>query len=299
MNLKQAANLLKAGEIVAFPTETVYGLGALLFDEKAVLKVFQAKRRPQNNPLIVHIASLEQVEELAIDIPSDFFLLAEAFWPGPLTIVLKRHPKVPARVSAGLDTIALRMPSHPIARQLLQLVDAPIAAPSANLSGKPSSTEKGHVQEDFAEKIPVLDGGECPLGIESTVICLVCGKEPLLLRPGTIKKEEIEAVLKKKVRLFSKNANTNEPLPSPGLAHRHYAPLAQVKLFMDWQSLVQYAACSKRKKLVLEKITQETLYSHLRRADREGYEEILIFCDENLVNNPALMDRLKRAALLD
>lgn len=299
MNLDGAVELLKAGEIVAFPTETVYGLGALLFDEKAVLKVFQAKKRPQNNPLIAHIATLEQLKELAVDIPPDFYLLAEAFWPGPLTLILKRHPQVPACVSAGLDTIAVRMPSHPIARELLLKVGAPLVAPSANLSGKPSSTSLEHVREDFAKSVAVLNGGECPIGIESTVLCLVCGKEPLLLRPGSITKEEIEAVLKKEVRLFSKKPGVNETLPSPGLAHRHYAPLAQVKLFMDWQSLVTYAASSKLKKMLLELPKEETLYSLLRRADREGCEEILVFCDETVVKNLALMDRLHRAALLD
>ncbi len=299
MNLDGAVELLKAGEIVAFPTETVYGLGALLFDEKAVLKVFQAKKRPQNNPLIAHIATLEQLKELAVDIPPDFYLLAKAFWPGPLTLILKRHPQVPASVSAGLDTIAVRMPSHPIARELLLKVGAPLVAPSANLSGKPSSTALEHVREDFANSVAVLNGGESPIGIESTVLCLVCGKEPLLLRPGTITKEEIEAVLKKEVRLFSKKPGANETLPSPGLAHRHYAPLAQVKLFMDWQSLVTYAASSKLKKMLLESPKEETLYSLLRRADREGYEEILVFCDETVVKNLALMDRLHRAALLD
>jgi L-threonylcarbamoyladenylate synthase len=299
MNVDKAARLLKAGEIVAFPTETVYGLGALLFDEKAVLKVFKAKKRPQNNPLIAHIATLEQLEELAVDIPQDFNLLAKAFWPGPLTIILKRHPNVPASVSAGLDTIAVRMPSHPVARKLLLKVGEPLVAPSANLSGKPSSTAAEHVNEDFKNSVAILDGGESPIGIESTVICLVCGKEPLLLRPGTITKEEIEAVLKKQVRLFSKKRASNEILPSPGLMHRHYAPAAQMKLFMDWQSLVHYAATSKQKMLLLESVTEETLYSLLRRADREKYKEILVFCDEKMCKNLALMDRLNRAALIN
>ncbi|MFI5333578.1 MAG: L-threonylcarbamoyladenylate synthase, partial [Chlamydiales bacterium] len=146
--VEQATALLRGGELVAFPTETVYGLGAPISNSEAIAKIFSTKGRPQDNPLIVHISNLDDVARLARDIPEEFYLLAKRFWPGPLTVVLKRARTVPASISAGLDTVAIRMPQHPVARELIEKVGEPLAAPSANLSGKPSSTSAQHVLED-------------------------------------------------------------------------------------------------------------------------------------------------------
>ena len=193
--LQRAADLLKAGHLVAFPTETVYGLGAPIFSPEAIQSIFKVKGRPADNPLIAHVSSVEQVSRIALEIPEAFYRLAEVFFPGPLTVVLKRRPDVPSIVSAGLETIAVRMPSHPIALKLISLVDEPLVAPSANLSGMPSSTQAEHVLDDFDGKIAaVVDGGKTEIGIESTVINLL-GETPILLRPGSISKEALEKVL--------------------------------------------------------------------------------------------------------
>ena len=199
--IESAAALLKRGEPVVFPTETVYGLGAPVFDEKAILKIFSIKKRPPDNPLIVHIADVDDALDLSYDTPPDFWKLAERYWPGPLTIVLPKKDKVPACVSAGHPTVAIRMPAHTGALELIRAVGQPLAAPSANLSGRPSPTRALDVWEDLQGRVAlILDGGECRIGIESTVISLT-GSEPLLLRPGSVSKEEIEETLDCKVSL--------------------------------------------------------------------------------------------------
>lgn len=285
ITIDDAAQLLTKGEIVAFPTETVYGLGACVFNEEAVAKIFRAKQRPMDNPLIVHILNMEQLGDLAVEIPDDFYKLAEQFFPGPLTIVLKKHPKVPSIVSAGLSTIAIRMPAHKIARELIKKAGQPLAAPSANLSGRPSATEASHVIEDFGG-IPVIDGGEATLGVESTVVYLI--GEPVLLRPGAISVEEIESVLGKSIR----EKTPSDPIASPGMKHRHYAPLVPLKVFMDKKAFLA-AQTPGKKRLILQKVSAKTLYRFLRTP---GYEEILVYCDEETIKDKALMDRLQRAA---
>jgi L-threonylcarbamoyladenylate synthase len=286
-----AAELLLKGELVAFPTETVYGLGAPIFQPEAIAKIYTAKGRPSDNPLIAHIASLSQVEQIARDIPPEFFRLAEQFFPGPLTIVLKKHPSVPAIVSGGLETIALRMPSHPLAQALIAAVGQPLVAPSANLSGKPSSTTAQHVRADFKEIGAVIDGGETEYGIESTVVSLVY--TPCLLRPGAISKEAIEKVLGQQLH----EAAPHDRLSSPGTRYRHYAPEAQVKLFTRQDELERYLQeAPERRRLLISNIQSVNLYSLLRQADEEKQEEIVIFCDEQTVQNLALMDRLHKAA---
>jgi len=209
--------LLKGG-IVAFPTETVYGLGAHAFDEKAVKKIFELKNRPPDNPLIVHINNLKMLGDLVEEIPSKAHLLMEKFWPGPLTLIFKRNKKVPAIVSAGLDTIAVRMPSHPIAKKLC---DIPIAAPSANKSTRPSPTTPEHVIEDFfKEDIVLIDGGKTEIGLESTVIDVVSGE---ILRPGKIGIEELKEWLPS-VKIPSLSSPPQKKVKSPGMKYRHYSP---------------------------------------------------------------------------
>lgn len=199
--IPEAAALLKKGEIVAFPTETVYGLGGLLFDSLAVEKIYEAKGRPQTKPLTAHISALAQVEQIGFEIPEEFYQLAEIFFPGPLTLVLKKLSHIPDIVTAGTPTIGIRFPNHRIAQQLIDAVGGPLVAPSANLSGKPSPKSAGDVLRDLEGKISaVIDGGICPLGIDSTVLDLVSFEEPRILRRGKITQAELESVLRRRIQ---------------------------------------------------------------------------------------------------
>ena len=219
--------MLQEGGLVAFPTETVYGLGADAFNCRAVERIFAAKGRPGDNPLIVHVASWEQVELLAKEPPALLYKLGQRFWPGPLTLVVKRQEKVPAAVAAGLDTVAVRWPAHPVALALIEAANLPVAAPSANRSGRPSPTAAQHVQEDLGEEIDLLlDGGPAGIGVESTVLDLTA-PVPAILRPGGVTREELEEVLGE-VAVAPELAG-EKPL-SPGMKYRHYAPRAPLWL---------------------------------------------------------------------
>ena len=225
--IRHAAQALAGGDLVAFPTETVYGLGANALDARAVAKVFAAKERPRFNPLIVHVPGLAAAERYAV-VNDMARRLAEAFWPGPLSLVLSKRPAcgIADLVSAGLDTIALRAPAHPVAQALLAEVKLPIAAPSANLSGRISPTTAAHVEAELGERpAMILDGGPCPLGIESTVVSVV-GGEPGLLRPGALPREAIELVLGGPLAM----AKTNHRGASPGQLATHYAPSTKLRL---------------------------------------------------------------------
>lgn len=227
-----ASDILNSGGLVAFPTETVYGLGANALDRSAVLSIFAAKGRPADNPLIVHIHDISQLDPLCI-IPDRAFPLMEAFWPGPLTLLCEKKSAIPDEVTAGLPTVAMRMPSHPVARALLSHCGLPIAAPSANSSGRPSPTTALHVLEDMNGKIPlIIDGGMCDVGLESTVLDLCHGK-PVILRPGGITREMIMAVLGCDVDVAGsvlRPLKENETALSPGMRYKHYAPHALVTL---------------------------------------------------------------------
>lgn len=229
---KKAAEILKGGGLVAIPTETVYGLAANAFDEKAVKNIFIAKGRPSDNPLIVHISSLEEVYGVVSDFGEKAKKLAKAFWPGPLTMILPKNNNIPAVVTANMDSVAVRFPSNEIARQIINLAGVPLVAPSANLSGSPSPTKFSHVAEDLDGKVEaIVDGGDCDFGLESTVISLV-GETPVLLRPGKITPEEIEKVIGKiKIdsAVFSK-LDSGKKAASPGMKYKHYAPKAKVFL---------------------------------------------------------------------
>lgn len=226
----KAAQIIKNGGLVAMPTETVYGLGADALNGAAVANIFKAKGRPMDNPLIVHIASLDQICNLVTHFPPKAQALANAFWPGPLTIILPRTNIIPPEVSAGLDTVAIRYPVHPVAQALILASGTPIAAPSANTSGKPSPTKAEHVMKDLNGKIDaVLDGGECEVGLESTVITLATDT-PRLLRPGGITLSEMEAVIGKidvDQAVLNKLAD-NQKASSPGMKYKHYAPKAKI-----------------------------------------------------------------------
>lgn len=301
-----AADLLKRGEVVAFPTETVYGLGARVFDPHAVAAIFALKKRPSDNPLIAHLSDLEDLGRIAQDIPKVLYSLYEKLCPGPLTFVLKAQESIPSIVRAGLDTIAVRFPQHPVARSLIHETGEPLVAPSANLSGKPSATKVEHVLQDFQGRLPaVLDGGECAIGIESTVIYLVNPEQPYLLRPGAITAEEIEAILGKKLLRWD-NARK---VPSPGMKYRHYAPDAPMRLIKQKEEL--HALFEEKSRYRLYLLPQGTsvprdlphfhfnarsLYDLLRQSDHSSYNEIIVYCDANTLSDEALMNRLEKAA---
>jgi L-threonylcarbamoyladenylate synthase len=303
----RAAAILKAGGLVAFPTETVYGLGALALDPGAVERIYQAKGRPAGNPLIVHLAGVEGAAEVVSDWPEVAQKLAERFWPGPMTLVLPRSPRVPDRVTAGGPTVAVRVPNHPVALELLRAVGAPLAAPSANRSGEVSPTRAEHVPEGLADA--VLDGGPCPGGIESTVLSLT--GPPRLLRPGLISPARIEAV----IGPIARGPLPQGPLPSPGLLERHYAPRARLVVTQRALERCQAEVGQGRKVALITHLGgpgqipfpmeslppdpegyASALYDALHRLDRLGVELIITEALPDSDEWLALRDRLRRAS---
>ncbi|HSQ88811.1 L-threonylcarbamoyladenylate synthase [Romboutsia sp.] len=227
--LKKHAKLISEGKTVIFPTETVYGLGANALDENAVKKIYEAKGRPSDNPLIVHIYNKKEVYNLAKDISEKAEVVMEKFWPGPITIILNKKSIVPKTTSGGLNTVAIRMPSHKIAREIIKQAGVPIAAPSANISGRPSPTKAKHVQEEMNGRVDgIVLGGDSNFGLESTVLDLT-GNTPMILRPGSITKEDLEDVLGEVVidPSLSKKED-NKKAKAPGMKYTHYAPDADV-----------------------------------------------------------------------
>lgn len=247
--LDQAAEILRMGGLVGIPTETVYGLGANGLDPKAVAGIFRAKGRPQDNPLILHIPDVSWLERYCKDIPLTAYQLASAYWPGPMTMVLYRNGLVPDEVTAGLDTVGMRCPAHPICREVIRLADVPVAAPSGNTSGRPSPTTAKHMLEDMDGKIDaIVDGGPCSVGVESTIIDLTC-TPPRLLRPGGITLEQLQSVLgvvdvdPAVTRLLE----AGEQPKAPGMKYRHYAPKAPVTVVTgDPQKSAEYMASHAR-----------------------------------------------------
>ena len=225
-SLDVAAKALQQGEIVSFPTETVYGLGAIATSQEAVLKVFEAKGRPSDNPLIVHISDINQMTSTVEEVPEIALTLAKAFWPGPLTLILKAKPGIYApALSAGLPTVSFRMPNHPLTLELITKVGIPLVGPSANLSTKPSPTKVEHVFEDMNGRIRgIVDGGSSTVGVESTVIDLTNEEGPVILRPGVITKEQIESVIGPIQSSVTTKTGEKEVPKSPGMKYRHYAP---------------------------------------------------------------------------
>lgn len=230
--IKEAAALIAAGELVAFPTETVYGLGADALRPEASKKIYAAKGRPSDNPLIVHISKFEDLVSIAREVPPQARKLADAFWPGPLTMIVWKNDRVPYETTGGMDTVAIRMPNHPVALRLIEESGCLIAAPSANTSGKPSPTEAAHVALDMDGRIPmILDGGPVGIGIESTIVDL-SEETPMILRPGYITKEMLEEALGEEVRIdpgIIASDSTKKP-KAPGMKYKHYAPKADLVL---------------------------------------------------------------------
>ena len=318
--IQKAADIIKRGGLVAMPTETVYGLAADALNGEAVAKIFKAKGRPMDNPLIVHIADIRQLDMLVREVPEKARILAEKFWPGPLTIILPKSDIIPVEVSAGLDTVAVRYPSHPTAQELIRL-SCPLAAPSANLSGSPSPTSAAHVYDDMCGRIEaVIDGGECKVGVESTVITLA-GDVPRLLRPGGVtleqRREAIGEVILDSAVLDP--LEEGKQAASPGMKYKHYSPKADVKLIKGpAERFAEYVNSHKeegaavlcydeeKSSLDVPMITvggasdQETqankLFSALRTADKEGYRILYAHCPEKKGIGLALYNRMIRAA---
>ena len=236
--MKEAADLIRQGELVAFPTETVYGLGADALRPEASKKIYEAKGRPSDNPLIVHICKFEELERIAREIPQQAKMLAEAFWPGPLTMVVWKNDAVPYATTGGMETVAVRMPNHAVALALIEESGCLIAAPSANTSGRPSPTEASHVATDMEGRIPmILDGGMVGIGIESTIVDLT-EEKPMILRPGYITKEMLEDVLGEEVLIdpgilavdTTNPEHVGQKPKAPGMRYKHYAPKADLAL---------------------------------------------------------------------
>lgn len=319
--IRTAAEILLSGGLVAVPTETVYGLAANALDAAAVEKIFRAKGRPQDNPLIVHIHNFSQMDELISELDPRVFPLAEAFWPGPLTVVLPKSALVPEEVSGGLSTVAIRMPAHPAARAILEAAGIPLAAPSANRSGSPSPTTAQHVLADLDGRIDaVVDAGPCAVGLESTVLALT-EERPRLLRPGGVSPEQLEAVLGPVQTDPAVYAALPESAaaPSPGMKYKHYAPRAKVILVKA--SSEQYAAYVKARaagSVALcftedlpalspaaaiayggERDAEEQahkLFAALRRVDEMGAETAYVHCPATEGLGLAVYNRLLRAA---
>lgn len=238
-----AAGIIRSGGLVAIPTETVYGLGADGLSEAAVDRIYEAKGRPKDNPMILHVTDMTQVESLCHDIPKSAYRLAEAFWPGPLTMVLPAKPHIPKRTTGGLSTVAVRCPDNPVTREVIRLSGVPIAAPSANLSGKPSTTTAQHVLHDHDGHIEaVIDGGACRVGVESTIIDLT-EDPPRLLRPGGITPAQLRSILGTITvdKAVTAQLDPDEVAKAPGMKYKHYAPQCQVVIVAgDRQQAASY-----------------------------------------------------------
>ena len=316
--ISRAADILRRGGLVAFPTETVYGLGAPVFNRRAVARVFEVKGRPADNPLIVHVSSRAMLDRVVRDVPDTAGHLMEAFWPGPLTLVLRRSRRVPSIVSAGLDTVAVRIPADPVALQLVRLTGQPIAAPSANRSGRPSPTTAEHVMRDLGAVVDlVIDGGPTPIGVESTVVD-VTGAVPVLLRPGGISREAIERVIGTSLC----SGPVSGPARSPGNKHRHYAPSCRVIPVHpgEWERALQGVCEAGGRIGIVARTTPEFLgetiayhrripgdeaeyarhlFSAFREAEDAGVDLLLVETVQETGVGLAVMDRLRRAAATD
>ncbi|MDR3263750.1 MAG: threonylcarbamoyl-AMP synthase [Clostridiales bacterium] len=315
----RAAELIKDGQAVAFPTETVYGLGANAYDGAAVAKIFAAKGRPSDNPLIVHIENMNMLDDIAVGIPDDFYVLYEKFMPGPLTVILHKSKRIDDIVTAGLDTVAVRFPRHRTAAELIKKSGCPLAAPSANISAHISPTTALHVYNDLNGRIPmIIDGGECSVGIESTILDL-SGDTPTILRPGAVTLDMLRKVLKEVTEI--KKTVHEMPVKAPGMKYRHYSPNAELYLIenADRGMTVYDAAVSEGKKAVLiakasnvplyggrnifsipddSKGYAKKIYSLLRLAENDADA---IVCEEPELSGSgcSVMNRLLKASIRD
>ncbi len=317
--LKKSAELLKNGEVVGIPTETVYGLAANAFDEAAVRKIFEAKGRPSDNPLIVHIAKFEDLAPLVAEIPEKVKLMAEHFWPAPLTMIMKKSERISNVVSGNLDTVAVRMPKSEFARAIIDASGLPLAAPSANLSGSPSPTNAKYVYDDMNGRIPlIIDGGNCEIGVESTVITFA-EEPPRLLRPGGVTLEEMTALIGEIVvdDAVLNKLEDGKTAASPGMKYKHYAPKADITLikstFEDFKALCENednstALCfdGEGEKLNCPCVEygnendgysqSARLFDALRELDELGAQKVYARCPDTKGMGLAVYNRLIRSA---
>lgn len=309
-DIQQAAKLLCSGELVAFPTETVYGLGASILQPQAITAIYTVKGRAKDNPLIAHISDRSQLSLLTDEVSDMAHILMDAFFPGPLTIVFPKHPTLSPVVTSGLETIAVRMPSHPVAHALIAACRVPLVAPSANLSGHPSPTTAQHVLQDLDTRIAaVIDGGTCTVGIESTVLDIT--QNPIILRPGIITKEEIEHVIKTPVASIVGAIDTEAPVASPGMKYRHYAPNAPVVVLKSLPLLEEELQKNPYKQSMVitnqqlspslpvsfvRPLTEYDLYANFREANTLGVDRIYILLDSDIQKHVGLMNRIEKAS---
>lgn len=303
--LDRYVQLIKSGDVVAFPTETVYGLGADAWNRDAVQKVFDIKGRPADNPLIVHISDNRTVKDFAAEISDDAQKLMRHFWPGPLTLIFQKKDEVLDIVTAGLDTVALRWPKHPLSQELIALA-GPLVAPSANTSGRPSPTKAEHVKKDFGDDFPVIDAGETEIGLESTVLDI--SKEPYqVYRPGAISARQIEEITGKKI-FIADSSTKNTAAKSPGVKYSHYAPEASVQWLKedpdksDTLYLLHSRKYDQQKDNIIHyqedyRQMAHELYDRFRQADLEGFSSIAIepLSKKNEELVPALINRIQKA----
>jgi L-threonylcarbamoyladenylate synthase len=314
-DLKIASSIIKSGNLVAVPTETVYGLAGNALNESAIKKIFETKKRPLSDPLIVHVHSLKQVFSLTHLSPfKNVDKLFEAFWPGAITLIFPKNPTVPSLVTAGLDSIAVRMPSHPVFRSLLKLCNVPLAAPSANPFAYVSPTSAQHVRDSFGIEMPVIDGGTCLHGVESTVLSLLDPMEPVVLRPGPVSAEAISSVLDLKVKSSQDVSDPDTLSRSPGMMKKHYSPNSSLVLFDSPEDLREFDLSSsiviciqKHQNLFPAKEwvflskkgdineAAKNVFSELRKWDSK-YNKIYFQRFPNSEIGIAVNDRLKRAA---
>ena len=315
-DIAEAARALREGRLVAFPTETVYGLGANALDPAAVARIYEAKGRPTYNPLIVHVPSVAAARRLVTAWPPEAEALARRWWPGPLTLVLPKVAEIPGAVTAGLRTVALRVPAHPVARALLEVTGLPLAAPSANRSGEVSPTTAAHVARSLGDRVPlILDAGPTTVGIESTVVDL-SGDRPVLLRPGMVSRDDLAALIGPVER--ARSTASDEARPSPGMLDRHYAPRARLVLYdrPDAPDVLGELAAAPGKRMVAALYWKaeipgadpavvlpsdpesyaRALYAALHRMDELGAAVILVERPPAGIAWEGVRDRLGRAA---
>jgi len=301
--LEAPSRKLQQGGLVAFPTETIYGLGASILNDEAITRLFTVKGRNETHSLPVQIANMDQLKFIVQEIPKEATILASHFLPGPLTIILKKHPSLSSLITGGKETVAVRLCSDPIARRLIELTGCPLAVPSANITGKPSPTRASHVLEDLNGQIDgIVDGGETQHGMESTVISLEDPHRPTILRNGVVDKKEIEIALNRNVYIH--------PLALTSNGCSSFNKLrSAVRLFSSWDEMRVYLKLSPTsKRMIMSKersapirgdyfhLDEKNLYEGLRTADRDGYAEVLVCCSPELKKDVTLLNKLKQIA---
>ena len=319
VSIEAAIDILEKNEVVAIPTETVYGLAANAFSETAVSRVFETKGRPSYNPLIVHIANSERLADLVSTFPENAKILADKFWPGPLTLLLPKKNSISNRITAGKSTVAIRIPSHPIAQDLLEKLDFPLVAPSANRFKHISPTKPSHVFDSLGPDVPIINGGECKLGLESTIVGFEDHGRPVVYRQGTISLESLQEVLPE-TYLLRQRSNAEESIVAPGMIKRHYAPNTPLKIvdsidnhLEEFGSLnrigVIYPAKTKPHKLASQTIAlsrggdlseiAEKLYSAFHQLDKQKLDYLIIERFKNIGLGRTLNDKITRASSQD